>query len=106
AIIHDARQQTHFIETLRGIASVKLLGLTERRGAVWLNHFVDSLNAKFRLVRLDLLFGRGDDLVTGADRLVMIVFGTKMVMAGTMSLGMLVAFLAYRDQFASRVKDL
>jgi ATP-binding cassette, subfamily B, bacterial CvaB/MchF/RaxB len=106
AIIHDARQQTHFIETLRGIASVKLLGLTERRRAAWLNHFVDSLNAKFRLVRLDLLFGRAGDLVTGADRLVMIIFGTKMVMAGTMSLGMLVAFLAYRDQFASRVKNL
>jgi ATP-binding cassette, subfamily B, bacterial CvaB/MchF/RaxB len=106
ALIHDARQQTHFIETLRGIASVKLLGLTERRRAAWLNHFVDSLNAKFRLVRLDLLFGRAGDLVTGADRLVMIIFGTKMVMAGTMSLGMLVAFLAYRDQFASRVKNL
>jgi ATP-binding cassette subfamily B protein RaxB len=106
ALIHDARQQTHFIETLRGIASVKLLGLTERRRAAWLNHFVDSLNAKFRLVRLDLLFGSAGNVVTGADRLVMVVFGTRMVMAGTMSLGMLVAFLAYRDQFASRVKNL
>lgn len=106
AIIHDARQQSHFIETLRGIASVKLLGLTERRRAAWLNHFVDSLNAKFRLVRLDLLFGSAGDVVTGADRLVLLVFGTKMVMAGTMSLGILVAFLAYRDQFATRVRNL
>ena len=105
-IIHDARTQTHFIETLRGIASVKLLGLTQRRRATWLNHFVDSLNARFRLARLDLLFGGANDLVTGADRLVMIVFGAEMVIAGTMSLGMLVAFLAYRDQFAARVKSL
>lgn len=58
------------------------------------------------MVRLDLLFGRANDLLTGADRLVMIVFGAKMVMAGTMSLGMLVAFLAYRDQFARRVNNL
>ena len=29
-----------------------------------------------------------------------------MVMSGTMSLGMLVAFLAYRDQFATRVRNL
>jgi ATP-binding cassette, subfamily B, bacterial CvaB/MchF/RaxB len=106
AIIHDARQQTHFIETLRGIVSVKLLGLTERRRVTWLNHFVDSLNAKFRLMRLDLLFGRANDLLTGADRLLMLVLGAKMVMSGTMSLGMLIAFLAYRDQFASRVKNL
>jgi ATP-binding cassette subfamily B protein RaxB len=106
AIIHDARQQTHFIETLRGIASVKLLGLTERRRAAWLNHFVESLNAKFRLLRLDLVFGRANDLLTGADRLAMVVFGAVMVIKGAMSLGMLVAFLAYRDQFYMRVKSL
>ena len=106
AIIHDARQQTHFIETLRGIASVKLLGLTERRRVAWVNHFVNSLNAKFRLLRLDLVFGRADDLLTGGDRLIMLVLGAKMVMSGTMSLGMLVAFLAYRDQFATRVRNL
>jgi len=106
AIIHDARQQTHFIETLRGIASVKLLGLGERRRAAWVNHFVDLLNARFRLARLDLLFGRANDLLTGADRLVMLVLGSVMVMSGKMSLGMLVAFLAYRDQFPMRVRNL
>jgi ATP-binding cassette subfamily B protein RaxB len=106
SIIHDARQQTHFIETVRGIASVKLLGLTNRRRAAWVNHFVDSLNAKFRLVRLDLLFGRANDLLTGGDRLLLLVLGARMVMSGAMSLGMLVAFLAYRDQFATRVQNL
>src|SRR5262249_46245206 len=106
AIIHDARQQSHFIETLRGIASVKLLSLTERRRVTWVNHFVDSLNAKFHLLRLDLLFGWLNDLVTGADRLIMLVLGARMVLSGTMSLGMLVAFLAYRDQFAFRVGNL
>jgi ATP-binding cassette subfamily B protein RaxB len=106
AIIHDARQQTHFIETVRGIASVKLLGLTDRRRAGWVNHFVDSLNAKFRLLRLDLLFGRANDLLAGTDRLLLLVLGARMVMSGTMSLGMLVAFLAYRDQFATRVQNL
>ena len=106
AIIHDARVQTHFIETLRGIASVKLLGLTKRRRAAWVNHFVDSLNAKFRLVRLDLIFGRANGLLAGADRILLLVLGARMVMSGTMSLGMLVAFLAYRDQFATRVINL
>jgi ATP-binding cassette subfamily B protein RaxB len=106
SIIHDARQQTHFIETVRGIASVKLLGLTNRRRAAWVNHFVDSLNAKFRLVRLDLLFGRANDLLAGGDRLILLVLGARMVMSGAMSLGMLVAFLAYRDHFATRVQNL
>ena len=66
AIVCEARQQTHFIETVRGIGSVKLLGLEERRRATWLNYFMDTVNAKLRLQRLDLIFGRANDLLFGA----------------------------------------
>jgi len=106
SIVFDAKQQTHFIETIRGIASVKLLGLRERRRSAWLNYLVDSINAKLRLQRLDLIFGRANDLLFGADRLVVIILGAEMVIDGRMSLGMLVAFLSYKDQFTSRVGSL
>lgn len=106
AIVYDARQQTHFIETVRGIASVKLLGLRDRRRSVWLNYLVDSINAKLRLQRLDLIFGRANELLFGADRLVMIILAAQMVMTNKMTVGMLVAFLSYKDQFATRVGSL
>jgi ATP-binding cassette subfamily B protein RaxB len=106
SIVYDARQQTHFIETIRGMASVKLLGLRERRRSVWLNYLVDSINAKLRLQRLDMIFGRANELLFGADRLVMIVLAAEMVMTGKMTVGMLVAFLSYKDQFATRVGSL
>ena len=67
---------------------------------------MESLNAKFRLARLDLLFGRANHFLVGADRLVMTVLGAVMVIKGAMTLGMLVAFLAYRDQFALRIGNL
>lgn len=106
AIVYDARQQTHFIETVRGMASVKLLDLRDRRRSVWLNYLVDSINAKLRLQRLDLVFGRADELLFGADRLILIVLAAQMVMTGKMTVGMLVAFLSYKDQFSSRVGNL
>lgn len=105
-IINEARMQTHFIETIRGIASVKLLGLRDNRRAVWLNHFVDTLNARLRLQRMDLIFARANELLFGADRLILLIIGAKMVMSNTMTLGMLVAFLSFKDQFASRVASL
>lgn len=106
AILNEAKQQTHFIETMRGIASVKLLGLEERRRGIWVNHFVEALNARLRLQRLDLLFGRANEFLFGADRVILLVLGAKMVLADNMTLGMLVAFLAYKDQFTVRVGNL
>lgn len=105
-IVVSARQQSHFIETLRGMASVKLLGLRERRRATWLNIVIDSINIKLRLQRFDLIYGRLGDFIFGADRLIMMVLGAYQVMDGSMSVGMLVAFLSYKDQFASRVGSL
>ncbi|AWN38793.1 ABC transporter [Methylobacterium radiodurans] len=106
ALVAEARQQTHFIETVRGMASVKLLDLRERRRAAWMNQFVTALNARLRLQRLDLVFGRANELMFGADRLILLVLGARAVIDGAMTLGMLVAFLAYRDQFAARIGNL
>ena len=106
ALVAEARQQSHFIETVRGMASVKLLNLRERRRGVWMNQFVQALNARLRLQRLDLVFGRGNEFLFGADRLVLLVLGAGAVIDQRLSLGMLVAFLAYRDQFSTRIGNL
>jgi len=105
-IVFDARQQSHFIETIRNMASVKLLGLRERRRASWLNLIIDSINVRLRIQRYDLVYGRLAELIFGADRLIMMVLGAFAVMKGAMTVGMLVAFLSYKDQFAGRIGSL
>jgi ATP-binding cassette, subfamily B, bacterial CvaB/MchF/RaxB len=106
AIVAEARQQSHFIETVRGMASVKLLGLRERRRGTWMNQFVVALNSRLRLQRADLVFSRANDFLFGADRLILLVLGARAVIGQSMTLGMLVAFLAYRDQFSQRIGSL
>ena len=105
-IVAEARQESHFIETVRGMASVKLLNLRERRRGTWMNQFVAATNARLRLQRADLIFGRAGDLVHGAAHLVLLVCGARAVIQHSMSFGMLVAFLAYADQFAQRAGAL
>jgi len=58
------------------------------------------------LQRLDLVFGRGNEFLFGADRLILLVLGARAVIDQSMTLGMLVAFLAYRDQFSTRIGNL
>lgn len=105
-IVFNARRQSHFIETVRGMASIKLLGMRESRRSAWLNLLIDTLNVHLRIQRYDLVYGRITDLIFGSDRLIMMILGASAVMSGTMTVGMLVAFLSYKDQFASRVGNL
>lgn len=105
-IVYSAKQDSHFIETVRGMASIKLLGLRERRRARWLNLMVDSINVGLKTQRYDLIFGRINDAIFASDRLIMMVVGAYFVMDNKMSVGMLVAFLSYKDQFTSRVGSL
>ncbi|GBR48341.1 peptidase domain-containing ABC transporter [Neokomagataea thailandica] len=104
--MHAAAQQGHFLETLRGIRTIKLLGLEGKRNVAWSNRLIDSVNAGLRLKRFDIVFARTNNGIFGVDRLLMLILGARMVLNGHMSIGMLVAFLSYRDQLASRLGSL
>jgi ATP-binding cassette subfamily B protein RaxB len=43
-IIHAAKQQTHFMESVRGIQSIRLFGRSEERRASWTNALVVQLH--------------------------------------------------------------
>ncbi|WP_336947410.1 peptidase domain-containing ABC transporter [Asaia sp. HN010] len=106
ALVHGAAQQGHFLETLRGMRTIKLLSLENRRKIAWGNKLVDSINAGLKIQRYDLIFARAQEALFGIDRVLMLVLGARMVLSAEMSVGMLVAFLSYRDQFSSRFGSL
>ena len=105
-IVYNAKKDSHLIETLRGMAGIKLLGLRERRRARWLNLLVDAINVGLKTQRYDLIFGRINDSIFAIDRLIMLVIGAHYVMDNKMTVGMLVAFLSYKDQFTGRIGNL
>lgn len=106
ALVHEASQQGHFVETLRGIRSVKLMGLQHRRTVVWTNRMIDGINAGLKMQRYDLVFTRAQEFLVALDRVATLVLGARMVMSGAMSIGMLMAFVSYRDQFCGRIGNL
>ena len=103
AIVTAAQESTHFLETLRGMPSVKAMVIGDRRQASWTNYLVDEISAGLRVQKLDLLFGTANTLLFGLDRIVIIFLGARAVMFGSLTVGMFVAFLAYKDQFSQRV---
>ena len=94
------------METLYGIATVKMQGMGERRGGHWLNLKIDSINTHIRLTRMDMLFGGVNAFIAACDQVVILWLGTSLVMDNQMTIGMFVAFGAFRGQFSDQVASL
>jgi ATP-binding cassette subfamily B protein RaxB len=106
SIVFDAKKSSHFLESLRGVQSIKLFNRQEDRQARFMNLVVDSMNANIATRKLDLTLGVLHKLLFGLERVVMIWVGALLVMDHTFSVGMLFAFVAYKEQFAQRVSAL
>jgi ATP-binding cassette subfamily B protein RaxB len=106
AIVHDAKQASHFLESLRGVQSIKLFNRQEDRHAQFMNRVVDAMNAHIATRKLDLVLGVVNKLVFGLERIVVIWVGALLVLDHQFSVGMLFAFFAYKEQFAQRVSGL
>ena len=106
AIVWQARQDSHFLETLRGIKTIKLFNGQEDRRAHWLNLLVETVNRHLTTQKLGLLFRTANALLTGGLAILIVWLGAQRVLAHTFSVGMLIAFIAYKDQFLERVSEL
>ncbi|MCK3836584.1 MULTISPECIES: peptidase domain-containing ABC transporter [Pseudomonas] len=105
-IVHAARQQSHFLETARGIRSLKLFQRQDERRSVWLGLLVSQINAGLRTQKLQLFYQQLNGLLFGVENLLVIWLGATMVMDGEFSVGVLIAFTAYKTQFDTRVANL
>jgi ATP-binding cassette subfamily B protein RaxB len=106
AIVHDAKQSSHFLESLRGVQSIKLFNRQADRQARFMNLVVDAMNAHIATRKLDLLFGVLHKLLFGLERVAVIWVGAVLVLDRSFSVGMLFAFFAYKEQFALRISGL
>ncbi|WP_258960011.1 ABC transporter transmembrane domain-containing protein, partial [Klebsiella pneumoniae] len=52
-VVKGARANSHFMESLYGIATIKALNLKGRRSQHWLNLNVDASNAGIKQTRFD-----------------------------------------------------
>ncbi|WP_337102176.1 colicin V export peptidase/ABC transporter CvaB [Escherichia coli] len=105
-LLREARAASYFMETLYGIATVKIQGMVGIRGAHWLNMKIDAINSGIKLTRMDLLFGGINTFVTACDQIVILWLGAGLVIDNQMTIGMFVAFSSFRGQFSERVASL
>lgn len=106
SLVLGAKEQSCFLETIRGVQAIKLFGRELDRRSRWLNFLADSINRGVRTQKFMLWFGIANMVVFGIEKLLVFWLGAHMVMDGSFTIGMLFAFASYQSQFTGRVSSL
>ena len=98
--------QTHFLETLRVIQTVKLANGEQTRQSEWRNLFATAINDKIRAGNLLILDSAVRQTLFQGLRVAVIYLLAKRGLSGAMSIGMVSAFVAYLGMFITRVSGI
>lgn len=102
----SAKEQSNFLENVRGIQTIKLFGNEAQRQGIWQNRYAEVINSEIRLGRLNISFDSFNKLLFGIENVLVIYFAAIMVMANSLTVGMVLAFIAYKGQLTTRFANL
>ncbi|MES2056645.1 MAG: peptidase domain-containing ABC transporter [Pseudomonadota bacterium] len=105
-IVARAKQETHLLETMRSVRAIKLHGMETMREAGWRNLYADVVSASYRADRTGIQLTLAENLLFNLQLLLVLAFAANMVIAGTMTIGLMFAFLSYRTSFATSASQL
>ena len=105
-IQNSAKEQSNFLENIRGIQTIKLFGNESQRQGIWQNRYAEVINSEIRLGRLNISFESFNKLLFGLENIVVVYLASVMVIEGSLTVGMILAFIAYKNQLTVRFSNL
>ncbi|MCW0366451.1 Toxin RTX-I translocation ATP-binding protein [Xanthomonas sacchari] len=106
AIITSAKQQTDLVETLRGMHAVKLANKESLRQSRYVELLTNAQIAKMHVQRVTSNYQLTQVLTQNLRRVLVLAFGTVLVYGKNLSLGGLVAFMAYAEYVGAHLSTL
>ena len=102
-IVAKAGEQSHLIETLRAMPTVKLMGGEIERETKWRNRYASVINSSVRVGKLEITREFLQTSIIGIQTILVVYLGARMVLnADGFSVGMLMAFMSFRQTFSDR----
>lgn len=105
-LIHDAESQTLFLENLRAVQTIKIACLEAHRTDAWNRLAVRAAESKVATEKMTLAFGTGYGILFGLESAAVLGLGALLTIEGSLTIGMLMAFVAYKNEFSSRAQRL
>jgi len=105
-IVAEAKENSHFMESVRAIQTIKLFQKETDRQHQWQNNLASTMNKEIRIARWNIGYSTINSILFGIENIVVIFVAATAVMAGVMSLGMLFVFMSYKGRFVSSINSL
>jgi len=105
-IINKAEENATFIETVRGITSLKLFGAENDRQTLWQNKYANTINSGARFEKLKIWFNAANTGIFGIENILLIYVAARMVLNAEFTIGMIFAFMAYKRNFTDKASAL
>ncbi|MBU2917029.1 peptidase domain-containing ABC transporter [Psychrosphaera sp. F3M07] len=105
-IQNSAKEQTNFLENIRAMQTIKLFGNESQQQGIWQNRYAEVINSEIRLGRLKISFDSFNKLLFGLENVLVIYFAALLVIENSLTIGMILAFIAYKNQLTERYTTL
>jgi ATP-binding cassette, subfamily B, bacterial CvaB/MchF/RaxB len=106
-IIAGAREHSHLIQSVRASTTIKLMGREAERESAWRNVYADVTNATFSVGRLEIGRNAVQGLIMGLQSVIVVYLAARMILAAEgFSVGMLFAFMSFRQTLTDRTVAL
>ena len=105
-LVLQAKKETFFLETLRGIKAIQFYNKGTQRLSLWYSKYINEMNSDIRIGRLDILFTTSNRFIFGAENLLVIWFGVSYIINSSLTVGSFIAYMAYKNQFKMKLNSL
>jgi len=105
-LVREASESSHYLESIRGMRAIQLFGRQQQRQSAWQTLLVSATNAKLKVEKLQIIYGLSWGLIGGGFTVLIVWLGARQIIETELTVGMLMAFMAYRGQFDGRVTAL
>ena len=105
-IVARAQEETYQMESLRAMRAIKLHGFETMRESGWRNRYADVISATYKSRMIGVKLAFAEDAIFSTSFLLTVYFGALAVISQQLTVGLLLAFLAYRSSFASSATSL
>ncbi len=105
-IVAKAEENSNFMESVKGIQAIKLFGSEASREGQWQNRYANAINQNIRLGNYEVSYHVINRFLFGLENIVVIYLAAMLVIKGGFSIGMLFAFMAYKNQFMDKMSKL
>lgn len=104
-IVAEAKTSTGLMENMRAIQVIKFYCRELPRVLMWRNSYAEQINTQVHLARftikLELVFGA----LFAVENMLIVYLAATQVLAGTISLGFLTAFVALKGNFSTAIRS-